>query len=149
MGALTGAVVATLICVIGWFGFSGRTNHTVARNAPAAASPPRVVGVANHPAEAPTAPPCPQPAVRHETVHAKEPSLMRAADEAPRPASPPKNELTPQERELVRLAQVADPQELSAMTSEARARADAEQAAAFKAFFTPPPPPPHDQGENE
>jgi hypothetical protein len=74
---------------------------------------------------------------------------MRTATEIPKPAPPARDELTPQERELVRLAQVADPQDLSAMTSEARARADAQQAAAFQKFFTPPPPPPHDEGVNE
>ena len=149
MGVLTGAAIATLICVIGWFGLSGPTNRTVARNAPTAARTPRVLGVANRPAEAPPVCPSAEPAVRREAVQAKEPLILRAAAESQKPASPAKNELTPQERELVRLAQVADPQELSSMTAEARARADAQQAAAFKEFFTPPPPPPHDEGVNE
>ena len=148
-GVLTGAAVATMACAIVWFGLRGRTDHTVAKNAPSAPHVNRVVNVSHHPAEEPNTRPCPESAVRREAHPAHAPALMRAATEPPKPAPPAKNELTRQERELVRLAQVADPQGLTAMTSEARAQADAQQAAAFKQFFTPPPPPPHDEGENE
>jgi hypothetical protein len=75
--------------------------------------------------------------------------LVRAAIEPAKPVPAVAHDLTPQERELVRLAQVTDPKELAAMTSEAKARADAQQTAAFEKFFTPPPPPPHDEGVNE
>lgn len=149
LGVLTGAAVATLVCAVCWFGLRGRTEHLMANNVPAADHGPRVVGVANRPVEAQTSSPCVQPAVRRGAHRAKAPALMRTATEIPKPAPPARDELTPQERELVRLAQVADPQDLSAMTSEARARADAQQAAAFQKFFTPPPPPPHDEGVNE
>ena len=149
MGALTGAAVATLICGVGWFGLRSRTEHTVAQKAPTGHHDSRVVNVANHPTETPAARPCPEPAGGRETRRAHAPVLIRTVQESAKPAPRSKDELTPQERELVRLAQVADPKELSAMTSEARARADAQQAAAFQKFFTPPPPPPHDEGVNE
>jgi hypothetical protein len=75
--------------------------------------------------------------------------VIRAALETPPLRTPANDELTPQERELVRLAQVGDPKQLSEMSFEARARLDAQQSAAFEMFFTPPPPPPHDEGVNE
>ena len=49
----------------------------------------------------------------------------------------------------MRLTKVANPKDLSAMSTEARAALDAQQAAAFQKFFTPPPPPPHDEGVSE
>jgi len=149
MGALTGAAVATLICAVGWFGLRGRTGHAIAINAPTANHAVPVVNVVKDPGEAQSVHPCAEPAVQLRRPHARTPVLLRTAAESPKPAPRSKDELTPQERELVRLAQVADPKELSAMTSEARARADAQQAAAFQKFFTPPPPPPHDEGVNE
>lgn len=149
MGALTGAVLATLICALGWFGLRGQTRQTMANNPPTGNHPVRAVSVANRPAEAQSVPVCAEPAVRPRLPRARTPVLLGTAQESAKPAPRSKDELTPQERELVRLAQVADPKELSAMTSEARARADAQLAAAFKDFFTPPPPPPHDLGENE
>ena len=148
MGALTGAVVATLICAIGWFGVRGQRQHGMANNAPTG-SHAIPVRVANRPTEAQSVPVCAEPAVRPRTPHASPPVLLRTKQESAKPAPRTKDQLTPQERELVRLAQVANPKELSTMTSEAMARADAQQAAAFKEFFTPPPPPPHDLGENE
>lgn len=149
LGVLTGAAVATIVCALGWFGLRERTGHTAANNVPAGTHVDRVVNVVNHPAETPQAHPCPAPAVRRVAPHAEAPVLMRVAKDSPKATPAAKDELTRQERELVRLAQVANPRELSAMTSEARARADAQQAAAFKEFFTPPPPPPHDEGVNE
>lgn len=149
MGVLTGAAVATLICAVGWFGLiRGRTGHAIATNAPTGKHAVPVVNVVKGPAEAQSMHPCTEPAVQLRRPHARTPVLLRTAESA-KPAPRSKDELTPQERELVRLAQVADPKELSAMTSEAQARADAQRAAAFKEFFTPPPPPPHDEGANE
>lgn len=146
-GALTGAAVATLVCCAIWFGLRG-LDHATATNEPPArtsAQVPPLTHVVGPKAEVP----CATPALHRTSSPAKAPVLLRAAAEPEKPVHQPSDELTPQERELVRLAQVANPHELSAMTSEARARADLQQAAAFKEFFTPPPPPPHDEGANE
>ena len=148
MGVLTGAVVATVVCVAAWIGLRGRAEHGGAITASTGASPAKVV-VVSRPAEPQRGMPCAAPAVRRETRRAEAPVLVRTAIEPAKPVPAVAHDLTPQERELVRLAQVTDPKELAAMTSEAKARADAQQAAAFEKFFTPPPPPPHDEGANE
>ena len=75
--------------------------------------------------------------------------MMRAAVAVEKRAAEIDDGLTPQERELVRLTKLANPRDLSAMSSDARAAVDAQQAVAFRRFFTPPPPPPHDEGVNE
>jgi hypothetical protein len=50
--------------------------------------------------------------------------------------------LTAQERELVRLAQTADPQLLAALAPETQAKLDAQETDNFNKFFAPPPVPP-------
>jgi hypothetical protein len=147
MGVLTGAVVATVVCVAAWMGLRGPAEHGRAITASAGTSPAKVV-VVSRPAEPQRGMPCAAPAVRREARRA-DAVLARAAMKPAMPVPAVAHDLTPQERELVRLAQVTDPKELAAMTSEAKARADAQQAAAFEKFFTPPPPPPHDEGANE
>jgi len=50
--------------------------------------------------------------------------------------------LTAEERDLVRLARVADPQDLRTLNPEAQAKSEAEETTEFESFFPPPPPPP-------
>lgn len=145
-GALTGAAVASLICGAVWLGLHG-SEHITTKSAPPTKNA-QVLPVTRV-VELKGQVPCASPALRRTASSAKAPVVLRAAAEPEKPVQHSPDKLTPQERELVRLAQVANPRELSAMTSEARARADAQQAAAFKEFFTPPPPPPHDEGVNE
>ncbi|HEX3569652.1 MAG TPA: hypothetical protein VHU44_02400 [Acidobacteriaceae bacterium] len=150
-GLLTGATVATILCCAVAFGLyahlagSGRENPQVSMGSPrtgyAAATPAS--------SRAGIFEPCVQPAIRQQARHGLTPRVIRAALETPPLRTPASDELTPQERELVRLAQVGDPKQLSEMSFEARARVDAQQSAAFEMFFTPPPPPPHDEGVNE
>lgn len=54
--------------------------------------------------------------------------------------------LTRQERDLVRLVQLAGPQQLVEMTQEAKAQEQAEDDASFQKFFTPPPKPAAEAG---
>jgi hypothetical protein len=148
-GVLTGAAFATLVCFAVLLGLRSRTAvlppniaSSISRTAP--------VAVSMHSAEPNGKAPCTTPAVKRESAHRSGSQFVRAATE---PAKPPArrsaDELTPQERELVRLVHVADPKQLSDMSFEARAKVEAQESAAFQKFFTPPPPPPHDEGVNE
>ena len=64
-----------------------------------------------------------------------------ADSEAPSHPAPPLP-LTPQERQLAKLARIADPNQLAALNPENEVKAQAEDAAEFAKFFAPPPPPP-------
>jgi hypothetical protein len=148
-GVLTGAAVATLVCFAVLLDLRSRTPITPpsGTSSPSRTAP---LAVSVRPAEPNGKAPCETPAVKRESARRSETQFVRTATEAPKPSTPQSpDELTPQERELVRLVHVADPKQLSEMSSEARAAADQQESAAFKKFFTPPPPPPHDEGVNE
>ncbi|MGA1981309.1 MAG: hypothetical protein ABSG84_02465 [Acidobacteriaceae bacterium] len=109
-------------------------------------TPPRSHIAVNLPTHAPTttpvnAPesltPCAQPAILRTHTPAASPATEIAASHSI-PASP----LTSQEREILRLAQTADPRALATLNPEHQAQLEAENAAQFEKFFTPPPPPP-------
>jgi hypothetical protein len=147
-GALTGAAAASLFFCVMVFALHGRGSNAVANNAPAVTKDVRAFPVSQ--AAEPRVPmPCTAPALRRKPSRAKDAVLMRAAAEREKPIHRPTDELTPQERELVRLTKIAAPKDLSTMSFEARAALDAQQSTAFQKFFTPPPPPPHDEGVNE
>ncbi len=77
------------------------------------------------------------PAQTHNDLRAE----TYAESTAPsRPA--PELPLTPQERELARLARTADPRDLATLSPEYEAKLEAEKSAEFAKFFTPPPPQP-------
>jgi hypothetical protein len=81
--------------------------------------------------------PCVHPATHRTHTPAAAPAIELASSHLL-----PSDPLTPQERELVRLAQTADPRALATLNSEHQAQLEAENAAQFEKFFTPPPPPP-------
>jgi negative regulator of sigma E activity len=148
-GVLTGAAVATLVCFAVLLGLRSRTD-TVPPNIASSTSRTAPIAVSMHPAEPSSTRPCATATGKRESAHRSQRQFVRTATEAPKPSTRQfPDELTPQERELVRLVHVADPKQLSEMSSEARAAADQQESAAFKKFFTPPPPPPHDEGVNE
>ena len=147
-GALIGAAVASLLFSIAILSLRGRPAHSIPNNLASSAKDTRIVAV-SRPAEPRMSVPCPDPAVRRQPRHVNAQAVLRAAAEPEPPAPHSVSPLTPQERELVRLTRVAAPKDLSTMTLEARATAEAQQSAAFQKFFTPPPPPPHDEGVNE
>jgi hypothetical protein len=148
-GVVTGAAVATLVCFAVLLGLRSRT-AMMPPNSASSASRTAPVAVSLHPTEPNSTTPCATPAMKRESAHRSGPQFVRAANEASKPPDRRSADvLTPQERELVRLVHVADPKQLSEMSSEARAAADQQESAAFKKFFTPPPPPPHDEGVNE
>jgi|SRR5437764_10097946 len=146
LGVVTGAAVATFVLCAAWVSLRGRSDRAMPNNALVAPAHASAVTVSRS-AEVQTL--CPGQAVRRQPVHARAPVLMRSAVQPQEPVLHSAGELTPQERELVRLTRVADPKDLSTMTLEARATAEAQQSASFQRFFTPPPPPPHDEGVNE
>jgi hypothetical protein len=61
------------------------------------------------------------------------------ADRTTPPHATPDEPLTPQERELVRLAQRSDPKALVTLNTETQTRLEAQNAADFAKFFAPPP----------
>ena len=131
-GAATGAAFA-LLAVTAVLLLQPKTPppHRIAVNAPTHA--PTIT-----PVNAPESlTPCAHPAILRTHTPAATPATEIAASH-PIPSSP----LTPQERELVRLAQTADPRALATLNSEHQAQLEAENAAQFEKFFTPPPPPP-------
>jgi hypothetical protein len=153
-GIVTGAALATLVCCALLAGLRWRMGDPLARRhsqtAAKSVSSGRPLPVSNASAPRQTVVPCPQLAVQRQPAHHALVQLVRAAAEPPKPpAAPAGDQLTPQERELVRLTHVADPKQLSTMSFDARAKAEAQESAAFQRFFTPPPPPPHDEGVNE
>jgi hypothetical protein len=127
-GAATGAAFALLaVTVILLFQHKTPLRNHIAANAPAPlASPVRVSGT-----------PCAHPAILRTHTPAASPAIEIAASH-----SIPTSPLTPQERELLRLAQTADPRALATLNPEHQAQLEAENAAQFEKFFTPPPPPP-------
>jgi hypothetical protein len=132
-GAATGAAFA-LLAVTAVLLLQHKTPppHRIAVNAPTHA--PTIT-----PVNAPESlNPCAHPAILRTHTPAPAPTTEIAAPSHPAPVLP----LTPQERELVRLAQTADPRALATLNSEHQAQLEAENAAQFEKFFTPPPPPP-------
>jgi hypothetical protein len=149
-GMLTGAAAATLFC--GALSFSIhtyearignlRTDRAVAReHTPAPA-------IATTSATRSATPPCPQRAFDHKAKSNRAPNALRTESEPLNISNTAEDELTAQERRLVRLTRVADPKQLSGLSFEARSQLDQQETAAFQKFFTPPPPPP-DLGVNE
>lgn len=149
-GMLTGGALGTLMCCAVVLPGRIRSGGAPAIHASSGrqATP---VAVSMDSIEKPAARPCAQTVVKRQPMRrVAVPRLVRTAAEVPKRVVPSvAEELTPQERELVRLTHVADRAELSTMSFEAKAKLDAQQSAAFHRFFTPPPPPPHDEGVNE
>ena len=146
-GALTGVAVASLVFCIAALALRGEATHPTANSQPGSHG---VEAVTITPVAVPEPQvPCAAPAIERKSGGARRPMQLRAGAAPAKPATTADHGLTPQERELVRLTQVANPKDLSTMSTEARAALDAQQAAAFQKFFTPPPPPPHDEGVNE
>jgi len=144
LGMLTGAVAATLLCCAVLFMLRGhvavKPNHaeTAAKSSPATEFPAITPVSASSSATAP----CARPAViRQLPLHVQH-------TQTERPQAHGSEGLTPQEQQLVRLAHVANPQQLANLSFEARAQLDQQEIAAFQKFFTPPPPP-QDPGVNE
>ena len=140
-GMLAGAALATVVCCASFLGLRSRAVPYTA------VAPPPPSAITTVPASLPEKS-CSsltlEPAVQPRSEPRRAPLLIHASVDVLRPDT-----LTPQEQKLVHLVQVADPQQLAGMSSEARAQRDAQENAAFTAYFTPPPPPPHDLGENE
>jgi hypothetical protein len=132
-GAVTGAAFA-LLAVTAVLLLQHKTPSpnqiAVTTNAPTPADLP--VKVAGTPAT-----PCASPAVFHQRTPTA-PATETASTSHPISSGP----LTTQERELLRLAQTADPKVLATFNSEHQAQLEAENAAQFKDFFTPAPRPP-------
>ena len=147
-GALTGAVLASLVFSIAVLAVRGAGSHAVANNRPAKPQGAHAVAVSRATPAEPHMP-CAAPAVDRNPATPKRQRLLPAIATQDNLVGGADDGLTAQERELVRLTKVANPKDLSAMSTEARAALDAQQAAAFQKFFTPPPPPPHDEGVNE
>jgi hypothetical protein len=90
--------------------------------------------------------------VRRDAATAKAGAVLGARADVPRLGRPEPladAPLTAEERELVRLVQVADPRDLTTLTPEAQAESQAKEAAEFESFFPTPPPPAKDGDENE
>jgi hypothetical protein len=91
--------------------------------------------------------PCISPAVlrvhRAATTTAQPVLLAKARVDTAAPSHPaPPLPLTAQERELVRMARIADPQQLATINPETQAKLLAQQAAEFDKFFASQPAPP-------
>lgn len=149
-GALTGAIMATL--AIAAVLLAQRAPRTTPKPDQASAPHPATAPITATPVSLASAKPCPgRTAARVPTGAPSIPAaseramdILRAESHAqshPAPALP----LTPQERQLSRLAHTANPAELAMLTPENQARLQAEDSAAFNKFFTPPPVPKIDQ----
>jgi hypothetical protein len=90
--------------------------------------------------------------VRRDATTAKAGAVLEARADVPRLGRPEPladAPLTAEERELVRLVQVADPRDLTTLTPEAQAELQAKVAAVFESFFPTPQPTTTDADENE
>ena len=85
--------------------------------------------------------PCTPPVLQAAAPPTPHPTQIARGGLAENHRQPLELPLTEQERGLVRLVHLAGPQQLAGMTSEAKANANAQEAAAFDKFFTPPAPP--------
>lgn len=150
-GLLTGAAVATILCCAVGFGLRTHLAEGGRGNLQASLETPRTAQPTATPASSPAGifEPCAKPAVRQQVRHGLAPGMTHAAVETQQPRTLDSDELTAQERQLVRLTHVVTPEQLSDLSFEARAQVDARESAAFQKFFTPPPPPPQDPGVNE
>jgi hypothetical protein len=90
-----------------------------------------------------SASPCISPSVLRipRALPAADTHILRAESTAPSHPTPDEP-LTPQERELVRLAQRSDPRVLATLNTETQTRLEAQNAADFAKFFAPQPPSP-------
>ena len=136
-GALTGGLLAAAACAL--FLFESHPMHPSPTPPPTAYStaPPAAV-----PVSATRATPCSPPAILRAHTNTPAASVTIARSAAPEHGRPiVQLGLTSEERALVRLTRVADPHQIATLNSETQASLDAEDAAAFKKFFTPPPRP--------
>jgi hypothetical protein len=145
-GALTGAVVAILAVFTVLF-----VEHHSARNLLPQAATTQLAAPAPIPVNLPTshppqANPCPHSIGSHAYLPVASHANQRLVAESrsahtPPPHPAPTSSLSPQERELVRLARLGVPQEFTSASPDALARLQEQEAAEFNKFFTPPPPP--------
>lgn len=145
-GALTGAAIATLaICsallMQHRFATPASTPHTAATQ-PAVPAP---TAVSVTTSRALQANPCPNRAVlqaRPNTTDSNQRLLAESRIESIAPSRPAHAiPLNAQERELVRLARLGNPREVTAASPDTLAKLQDQEAADFDKFFTPPPPP--------
>jgi hypothetical protein len=143
-GALTGAVVAALaVCSV----FLLVKRHPSVNDRQEAAAPSSIQRNGTSPAtfSLTQSAPCPDatPRLRPAMTVLPKPRLLvesppeRTTSLHTAPSAP----LTPQERELVRLASLGGPRELTAASPDTLARVQEQEAAEFNKFFTPPTPP--------
>jgi hypothetical protein len=141
-GALTGAAAAALAIGVVLLAQHRLSAPQTAHQNPAS---PQIMPARN----APLTPvalqagqPCSSPAITRIHKAAPVPLVTAAREESVQPSRPaPTPPLTAEERGLVRLAHIANPNELATLNPEIHARLVAQEEADFAKFFTPPPKP--------